>query len=970
MKNSKILKSVVSLFIVLGLLITFVSCTKTVKYKVSFVSGEKVIATVEVEKDKTLTAEQVPTASTIDGYEFVGWFDGETEFKLENKITKNVTYTAKYEKIPTYTVTFIADEKEVAKHEVEKGKTLSAEQVPSGPVKAGHEFVGWFNGETEFKVETKITENVTYTAKYEPIPTHTITFKVGEEVVKEVVVEEGKKIDVVAVPGDPSQKAHAFVGWFNGTEEFNEEAVITASATYTAKFERSHYIVTFGETEVLVAVGTPLSLQEVENPTQAGAYFSGWFAGTTMATEGMAVESDMAFVAKFVTSESFNGTWSSENGAWYTIENGKVISGDFGERGQIFTFSTETGKLTYSEDSFYANNHSFTVTSEGLTYANDYYDAMEEAMVSVTETLTKKEATGYEGTYRADNSSIIEVIDGGVITKFNGSTTTKGIIKETTDGLVIIYATPASQEKIVSASFDEKNSLVMDDKVYVKNSDGFSYLYLSESPTIYIFTVSEETIVVVSENQTSHYGTIDGTVAIGEIITVNYNEKSMIIKVTGDISYVAAGSEKGSYNEGDNVLVLDGFGNATYNGSEATYTVNALGIVIIDGAGYQINKEDSTHISMAKDSVNTGKYIYNDSQNYSLVFDGFGGATLTYKSSYSDSKTYYHGSYVLSDTTITISDVNGYYADGTWTIEEDGKVLAKDGKIYLLEGATFVDVREELNGVYGETGQITITTGKVIVDGTEYTLTYNYNGSKASYEVEHKDPTPAGTEVTFTDVITLSLTAEGKLLVYTAHESFDEYFEGTEITYTSVEHAPYVPAELDAYTGTWTGVNGAGVSVTFVFNGDGTGTSNGSAMAYIISGEEVTFDQDGQLYYTLTGDPTTGTLTVSWGDGYDTYGTFEVTKEVEEPNLDAFAGTWVGTNAAGSTFTFVFNGDGTGTADGSAIEYVISNGTLTFTHNYQYDYTFSGDPATGTLTVNWSDVDYGDLPSYTVTKQA
>ena len=901
MKNSKIFKSIFSLFVILGFVVSFVGCVETVKYKVSFESEEKVVAEVEVESGKTLAAEQVPANPVKEGYKFVGWFNGEVEFNIATVVNKNVTYVAKFEKLP------------------------------------------------------------------EPEPVvYTITFMVDEEVVKEVEVEEGKTMEAASVPADPLKKAFAFVGWFNGEVEFNEETKVTENATYTAVFERSHYVVTFGEEmEVLVEVSGVLSLSDVEVPTQEGAYFAGWFAGEVEAVEGMKLEEDMAFVAKFITLESFNGTWGNPDGTWFVIENGLVVNGIFGEAGKSFTFDATTGQLNYEASSYYPDNHSFVVTTTGLTYIHSYWDDIYEEMVSDDKEVTKQEESVYEGSYRAENSSYITILAGGIVTKYNGSLTKTGIVKEVEGELVIQYTASSSSERTVHILFDEKGNLVAEGKIYVKNSESFSYLYLSEYPTFYFFTVNGEQVIVVRDGNTSYYGTLEGTVAIEEIVTISYNEKSVTLKVTGNTTYIVAGVEQGTYTEGENTLELNGFGTATLNGVLAEYDVNGVGVVLVNGAGYKINGENGTYETLEKDAVNTGKYIYNENEKYTLVFDGFGGATLTYAASYGT--TSYKGSYTLTSSTITISGVN-YYANGTWAIEEEAKVLSNGGHIFLLEGATFTDVREELNGLYGENGQIVVTTGKIVVDGVEYVLSYNYNGSKASYQVKHSDTNDYGFTAEFTDVITISLTTEGKLLVETAHEGWDEYSEYSEITYSQEEFAPYSPVVLDAFAGTWVGTNTAGVSVTFVFNGDGTGTTNGDAITYTVSGNTLTFTYNYAIYYTLSGDPSTGKLTVAWEDDESSYPSFEAVKQSEGSELDAFAGTWVGT-LFGSIMTFVINGDGTGTFNGTTMNYTISGNKLSFEY-VDGEYALVGDPSTGTLKTEWTyDGGYENGNSYDVTKQ-
>ncbi|MGM9899905.1 MAG: InlB B-repeat-containing protein [Bacilli bacterium] len=860
-----------------------------------------------------------------------------------------------------YKVTFESEGEVVASVVVAKGATFPAEQVPANPEKEGYDFVGWYNGSTLFDPNEVVNDNIRYVAKFEEQPeVYTLTFVCDEVTVKTVEVQEGEKIDIASVPADPVKKAYEFVGWFNEKGQFNEEAKVYASATYYASFERTDYVVTFGEQEVLVPVGETLSLEGVEAPVQEGAYFAGWVSDGVFASEGLEITADTTFEALFVTASSFEGVWGNSDGTWFVISESTVTNGIYGSNGKVFAFNPETGALEYDASSLYINKHSFVVTATGLNYVHYYWDDIYEEMTEEVVELTRAVETGYEGTYRADNSSYIDIIEGGYVTRYEGGQTTKGIVVTSEEGTVINYSTSSSSySKSVAVVFDEFGNLQINGKIYVKNSEAFAYLYQSSNPTVYFFTVAESEVVIVSDSGKSYYATYEGVREVGQILTVSYAEKELVLQVTGTTSYVAAGSEQGSYTYGENTLVLDGFGTATVNGKEAAYTINGANVIVADGHGYKVNSETKTYEELTKDSVNTGVYVYNDNTKYTLVLDGFGGATLYYS-------TYeYKGVYKLTSTSVTISNCN-YYANGTWTFEENGQVLAKDGKVYLLEGATLVDVREEMNGVYGDAGEVIVSTGKIVYAGVEYTLTYNYNGSKATFGIKHTDESIYGVQAEFTDVYTIYKKENGNLFVEAYLNTWDEYGEGPESTYQSAEYAPYVAQTLDAFAGTWVGTNSYGNTMTYVINGDGTGTLYGNAITYTISGNVLSFTYNWEDY-TLTGDPSTGKLTAQFTYDYEWLASFVVTKQSEEASGDAYQGTWTGT-LYGSTVTIVFNGDGTGTFGDQAITYTISGNTLTFEYS-DGTYTLVGDPSTNQLTANWTyDSGYEDGPSYKLTR--
>lgn len=973
MKNSKIVKSLFILTLFLSVLCVITSCTK--KFKVTFEVEGSIVKEVEVKKGKTVAAADVPTDPEKDGFEFVGWFNGSEEFSTSKEINSDVKYAAKFNQIK-YTVSFEVDGSVVKSVEVNAGGKVAASDVPVDPVKDGFEFNGWYSGNTKFDANAVVNASVKYTAKFTEVKkeVYTVTFEIDGEVAKEVEVEEGKTINPADIPTDPTKKAFEFVGWFNGEDEFDEEAPVSASVTYAAKFERTHYIVTFDDEEVLVAVGETLSLADIENPQQADAFFAGWVCDGVVATEGMEVTSDMAFVAKFVTEASFNGFWATTEGEWIEINDGTVVSGEFGVNGVDFTFDVATGKLSYSDTStLYYDRTNFSFNGDDLVCVHEYWDTSYEEDAVDTITYKAQEPTGYEGIYVFDHSHLIEIVDGGIVKRFGSDTgiTVIGIVKVDGDTIQIVYRMPiSSSNTTITVTFDANGNLVVENKIYVKNVTEGSYrhLYNSGNPSVEMYEVDGEKVVIIYEDGVPYMATYEGEIAEGEIVVFSYNDKTMTVKVGAlstngrEYPYSFASDEKGTYTNGDHTIVLDGFGNATVDGEEAEYVLNAVGVAIIDGKGYKINTEDQTYTEVTKDNVNTGKYVLNTDSKYVLTFDGFGGATLDYNSSY----TVYYGKYVLSDNQIVVSGCQ-YYANGTWSIEEDGNFLYNGERVYILEGAQLVDHREELKGTYGDNGEIVVLDGKIRVNGEEYNLTYNFNGTKASYKVKHSDKNPEyGNTVEFEDTITISKKGDN-LLVETEHVTWDEDGVEPESTVTSAEYVPHAPV-LDGYQGTWKGQTQDGNNMEFTFDGIGKVTFNGQESTYSVKNGVINLSFD--LYeFTVTGDPSTGELKVSGEYDYMTeIPEFTITREGGGSSVDAFKGTWKGESFS-STNTFVINGDGTGTYNSNEITYTITDsGDLEFELGGE-TYTLKGDPTTGKLTAEFTfeGEPYG---SYQVTKEA
>ena len=73
-----------------------------------------------------------------------------------------------------YTVTFVNDGKTTDTASVAQNTAIDT-KIPADPTKKGYTFEGWFNGGEKLTAETKITGDVTYTAKWTPI-SYTIKF--------------------------------------------------------------------------------------------------------------------------------------------------------------------------------------------------------------------------------------------------------------------------------------------------------------------------------------------------------------------------------------------------------------------------------------------------------------------------------------------------------------------------------------------------------------------------------------------------------------------------------------------------------------------------------------------------------------------------------------------------------------------------------------------------------------------------
>jgi len=167
-KEEKMKKS--KLIVMLLLVVCFITaCNKNNQtFTVTFDSNDGVnVTSVEVYDGQMVSKPANPTRS---GYTFLGWYLDEKEFDFSSKITKNITLLAKWSldtsAVKMWKVMFSTDGgTPIDEVEVIDGGTLTLNNIST--TKPGYTFLGWYSGDEKFDFSTKITKDITLTAKWE-----------------------------------------------------------------------------------------------------------------------------------------------------------------------------------------------------------------------------------------------------------------------------------------------------------------------------------------------------------------------------------------------------------------------------------------------------------------------------------------------------------------------------------------------------------------------------------------------------------------------------------------------------------------------------------------------------------------------------------------------------------------------------------------------------------------------------------
>ena len=224
------------------------------KYTVSYTDG---VENEEIFADQVygnlLSGTATPAFNgtpTRAGYKFLGW-----EPTVAETVTENATYVAQWEKL--YTVTYTdgvggkAFEDDV--HSDLEKDTKTPAYKDGIPTRKGFKFLGW-----EPEVAETVTENVTYTAKWEKLYTVTYTDGVKGKAFKDQVYSDLESgTDTPKFDGKPTRKGYTFTGWSPKVTD-----TVTKDVTYVAQWKSvkngKDNIPKTGDSEIVMVLGSVL----------------------------------------------------------------------------------------------------------------------------------------------------------------------------------------------------------------------------------------------------------------------------------------------------------------------------------------------------------------------------------------------------------------------------------------------------------------------------------------------------------------------------------------------------------------------------------------------------------------------------------------------------------------------------------------------------------------------------------------
>ena len=360
---------------------------QAIKYPVVFKNGEEVVQEGNLDYASVITAPKNPTK---EGYTFLGWFAGETQFVEGATVpVGGITYEAKWQ-INQYTITFDTDGgSEIAPITQDYNTAVT---TPAAPTKTGYTFVAW---DKEIPA-TMPAENITIKATWQ-INQYTITFDSnGGTEVAPITQDYASEI---TAPENPTRVGYEFAGWDKEIPATMPAENITIKATW----QINQYTITFdsnGGTEVApITQNYASGITAPTAPTRVGYEFAGWDKEipATMPAEDMTITAQWT-AKKFIY--TFNKKDDKDNVASDVIEIEQTFDTDvvmptdeqLEWEGHTFEKYVETVPEKVTED----GEKTFTAQYSINTYKVTYY--LNDEVVNVAEVKYGEAIPAYEPT--------------------------------------------------------------------------------------------------------------------------------------------------------------------------------------------------------------------------------------------------------------------------------------------------------------------------------------------------------------------------------------------------------------------------------------------------------------------------------------------------------------------------------------------------------------------------------------------
>ncbi len=290
----------------------------TITYLTDYDTGNAP-ASKSVLQGTALTAGNLPDLS-YTGYDFDGWYIGQTRITGGYQVMDNITLVAKWTAL--YKITYsTAHGTAPAEKMIRADTNLSAADL-AAPSYTGSDygFEGWYNGSTKIQAGSKVSSNITLVAKWISYFTVSYTNPFGSAPQTKRVAE-GTKLTAEDLPDNYTTTGYSFAGWYLDAEKITAGYEVVSNITLMANWLKTYTVTYFSErgtvpSPINVDDKTLLDANDLPTLTASGYTFAGWYVGNTKITDSYQVTGNVTLTGKW----NYTISYSTAHGTTPTIK--------------------------------------------------------------------------------------------------------------------------------------------------------------------------------------------------------------------------------------------------------------------------------------------------------------------------------------------------------------------------------------------------------------------------------------------------------------------------------------------------------------------------------------------------------------------------------------------------------------------------------------------------------------------------
>ena len=276
------------------------------KYTITTVSSDTQRGTTR--GDTTVNyLEYITISATANyGYHFVRWNDGNSENPRQVQVTKDMTYSAYFDK-NTYAISLSCNEGQGRVEGVTSAEYLDRVTILA-TANYGYHFDQWSDGVTDNPRTFVITQDTTFTAEFAPNKYTIMTVSSDTQRGTTQGDTTVNYLEYITISATASYGYH-FVQWNDGNSVNPRQVQVTKDMTYSAYFDKNTYAISLSCNEGQGRIEGVTSAEYLDRVTilataNYGYHFAQWSDGVTDNPRTFVITQDTTFIAEFVQTYS------------------------------------------------------------------------------------------------------------------------------------------------------------------------------------------------------------------------------------------------------------------------------------------------------------------------------------------------------------------------------------------------------------------------------------------------------------------------------------------------------------------------------------------------------------------------------------------------------------------------------------------------------------------------------------------